>query len=438
LPADGTYTVLLAPFGTNIGTGTFTLYSVPPDVTATIAANGSPVSLTTTAPGQNMVLTFSGTANQSISFLSQFSGLGGCSSFIITILEPDGATQLFNQNGCGNGPLYTGPLTLPSTGTYTILVDLQGMNVGTGTFNLYTIPPPVTATISANGTPVSLTTTVPSQNMTLTFSGTANQGVQLLAQFSGLGGCFSFAITILEPDGVTKLFNNGGCGNGPLFTGALTLPATGTYTISVILENTNVGTGTFTLYPVLPAATGTISQNGTSVSLTTTAPSQAMQLTFTGSVGERVTLQTQVSNSFTGCASYSIAMLQPNGTTTVYSNNNCGNNSDFSDVLVLPVAGTYTIVLTPFGLNIGTGTFILTDVPADASATITPGGGTVSLTTTTFGQNMSLTFSGTAGQRVSLFTEVSGTFNNCSSYTVVILQPNGSSQLYNNRECGTC
>jgi hypothetical protein len=60
----GTYTVLIAPESGQAGAATLSLNVVPPDATATIAANATPVSLTTTVPGQNMTLTFNGTANQ--------------------------------------------------------------------------------------------------------------------------------------------------------------------------------------------------------------------------------------------------------------------------------------------------------------------------------------------------------------------------------------
>jgi IPT/TIG domain len=57
----GTYTVLIAPGSGQTGAATLSLNVVPPDATAT---NATPVSLTTTVPGQNMTLTFNGTANQ--------------------------------------------------------------------------------------------------------------------------------------------------------------------------------------------------------------------------------------------------------------------------------------------------------------------------------------------------------------------------------------
>ncbi|WP_168195688.1 hypothetical protein [Bradyrhizobium sp. NAS80.1] len=82
-----------------------------------------------------------------------------------------------------------------------------------------------------------------------------------------------------------------------------------------------------------------------------------------------------------------------------------------------------TIQLPPSGANVGTITSTLCNVQPDASATVTPGGGTVSLTTTAPGQNMSLTYSGASGQRVSFLTEASGKFaRECDEYDITILK----------------
>lgn len=424
LPVNGTYTIQFNPNSATAGTATFTLYTVPADLTATISASGSPVSLTTTVPGQNMSLTFSGTASQRVSLRTQVdSGLNpGCSP--LTLLAPDGVTQVYS-NTCAN-PSFSDLLVLPTAGTYTLLFNPNGTGTGTATFTLYTVPADATATIPTNGTPVAVTTTVPAQNIRLTFSGTAGQQVSLQTQVdSGLyPGCSP--LTILQPDGMTQLYQNN-CAN-PSFSGTLTLPVAGTYTILFDSNGTTTGTATFTLTTTLPDVVGTIAANGTPVSLTTTAAGQKMVLTFTGTAAQRVSLQTQVdSGLYPGCSPLTI--LQPDGTTQLYLNN-CANPS-FSDVLILPVAGTYTIHFNPNGTTVGTATFTLYNDPADASATITPGGSAVSLTTTAPGQNMGLTFAGTAGERVSLLMQLtSGLTPGCSPLT--ILQPNGTTQVYSN------
>src|SRR5439155_1089350 len=70
---------------------------------------------------------------------------------------------------------------------------------------------------------------------------------------------------------------------------------------------------------------------------------------------------------------------------------------------------------------VGGTTLTLYDVPADVTASITPGGAALTLTTTTPGQNAKAIFSGTVGSRVSL--KVGPT---CCSLKVSILKPDGT------------
>src|SRR5262249_24083143 len=158
---------------------------------------------------------------------------------------------------------------------------------------------------------------------------------------------------------------------------------------------------TFRIHTVPPDVIGTVGIDGTPVSLTTTTPGQNMSLSFNGVAGQRISTLLQYGRSFDiACNGWTV--LQPNGTTQMFSSQAC-NMSTFSDVLILPVAGTYTMLFNPGCIMTGTATFTIYNEPPDASATITPGGGTITLTTTTPGQNIGLIFSGVAGQRVSLF-----------------------------------
>lgn len=133
LPTAGTYTVVLDPFGTNTGTGTLTLYSFT-DVTGPIIPNGPSVPVSLATPGQRALLTFQGTAGQGVSVVASVSYGSGCSFENLLLLKPDGS-QLGTAPICnGNGSL-TG-LTLPTAGTYTVVLDPPGTTTGTGTLTL--------------------------------------------------------------------------------------------------------------------------------------------------------------------------------------------------------------------------------------------------------------------------------------------------------------
>ena len=62
LPVAGTYKIKLDPIGANTGSATLKLYTVPADISTTIIKNGATVTPTTTVPGQNATVTFTGVA----------------------------------------------------------------------------------------------------------------------------------------------------------------------------------------------------------------------------------------------------------------------------------------------------------------------------------------------------------------------------------------
>jgi hypothetical protein len=85
-------------------------------------------------------------------------------------------------------------------------------------------------------------------------------------------------------------------------------------------------------------------------------------------------------------------------------------------------AFVYTIAIDPLGPDTGAITFTLYDVPADATTTLSIGGSSGTLTTTTPGQNAAATFSGTAAQSATVHV----TSNTLGSTTVRLLDPNGT------------
>jgi large repetitive protein len=131
LPATGTYTVVVDPQAGETGSLSLTLYDVPPDATGSL-----PMAVSLTTPGQNARLTFAGTAGQSVTLrLTNVTlGTSTCCDGQLTVFKPDG-TRLagpffFGTNG------KTVPLQLPTTGTYSALLDPQGAATGSLTASL--------------------------------------------------------------------------------------------------------------------------------------------------------------------------------------------------------------------------------------------------------------------------------------------------------------
>lgn len=418
LTQGGTYTVLVDPSGTNVGTATLTLYDVAP-VTGTINPDGVAVVVTTTAPGQNARLTFSGTAGRYVSL--QESAGSYSSGADVYIKNPDGTTLASNFVTTS---AFIDAQRLPASGTYTILVDPRSTATGSVTLRLYDVTP-VTGTIVPGGPPVLVTTTVPGQNAELAFSGSAGQRVSLRETGASFG--FSGAdVYIKNPDGTTLASN---FVLSDAFLDRQTLAATGTYTILVDPRSGGTGSVTLTLYDVPVDFTGTIAADGNPVVATTTVPGQNAQLTFSGTAGQRISLN--ATGASFGSSGADIFMTNPDGSTLAST---FVLSSAFIDTQVLPGTGTYTIRIDPRSGGFGSLTLRLYDVPPDSTGSLTVNGGDALFSNSAPGQNGSFTFSGTSGQQVTVrVTDNSFTSSPC--VTIRLFRQDGTTQLTSSLSC---
>ena len=411
LPTTGTYTVFIDPAGTSTGSATV-LLSTFADISGTITA-GTPITVTTTAAGQNARYTFSGTAGQQISVSVTNSTYPGCLALTASVLKPDGTT-LGSASTCGSAD-FVDSLTLPTTGTYTVFIDPSGTSTGSATVLLSTFAD-IAGTITA-GTPITVTTTTAGQNARYTFSGTTGQQISVSVTNSTYPGCLALTASVLKPDGTT-LGSASTCGSAD-FVDSLTLPTTGTYTVFIDPAGTSTGSATV-LLTTFADILGTITV-GTPITVTTTAAGQNARYTFSGTAGQQISVSV-TSSTYPGCLALTASVLKPDGT-TLGSASTCGS-TDFVDSLTLPTTGTYTVFINPSGTSTGSATVLLSTF-ADISGTITAGT-PVTVTTTTAGQNARYTFSGTAGQQASVSLSGS-TYPGCLALTTSILKPDGSS-----------
>jgi RHS repeat-associated protein len=415
LPGTGTYTLLVSPQNGNTGSATFSL-ALFSNQTGTTIAPGTPAGVTITTPGQSALLTFSGTAGQQASIQMTGSTLG---CVVLSIISPDG-TALANQGPCSS-PYFYGPLTLPATGTYTLLVSPQNGGTGSATFSLALFSNQTGATI-APGTPVGVTITTPGQSAQLTFTGNAGQLASIQMTGSTLG---CVVLSIISPDGTT-LASPGPC-SSPYFYGPVTLPATGTYTLLVSPQNGNTGSATFSL-ALFSNQTGTTIAPGSPAGVTTTAPGQSALVTFSGVAGQQASIQ--MSGSTLGCVVLNI--ISPDGT-TLTSQGPCGSSYSLGPV-TLPGTGTYTLLVSPQNGTTGSATFSLA-LSGNQGTTInagTPAG----ITTSTPGQTSQMSFSGSLGQIASVQVSNFSYNVDCSSVAVELVNPNGST-LATGNACGS-
>src|SRR5260370_645714 len=162
------------------------------------------------------------------------------------------------------------------------------------------------------------------------------------------------SVAICKPDGTTQLapFGFGTGGNG---TATQVLPVAGTYSIVVDPYYAYSGNVTVTLSEDLVAP---ISINGPPLTLNFRAGQNA-RLAFDGTAGQQLSVGISVvaiaTTDFYNLDLRSVAIYKPDGTPqpAPLSFANAGNGTATQ---VLPVTGTYTVVVDPYGANAGNGT----------------------------------------------------------------------------------
>jgi subtilisin family serine protease len=413
LPVTGAYTINIAPFASSTGSMTVQLYDVLSDVSANATPGGPAVTISTTAPGQNARIAFTGSANQRISI----NITNATFSFaFLSILKPDGSA-IGSSRIMGPGDTFIDTTTLPSTGGYTLFIDPNGASTGSATVQIFDVPPDVGGPITPSGAPVTVSIAVPGQNGRLTFAGTAGQRVSL--NISGV--TYSSATAqLLDPSGNavggSVLFGTGGG-----FVDTRSLPSTGTYSITIDPPNMTTGAATFTLYNVPPDVTGTITQGSAFVS-SISAPGQNANYTFDAIAGQRISLKTGPSTISMGY----VSITGPGGVQVV-GRTLFSSFETFVDARALPATGTYTLSIDPYNDATGFAMVNVYNVPADAAAALTVGGPPQSISIATPGQNGRVTFTGQAGRAVTIsLTNISVPIS-----FVSILKPDGTPLVTN-------
>jgi YD repeat-containing protein len=342
LPTTGTYTILFAPYNSLTGSMTVNLYSVT-DISGTITPNGSGVVVNITTPGQVARLTFSGTVTQRMS-VNLTSGTIGYPGLTLSLLNPDSSTLA----SVGGTSPFMSPQTLPTTGTYTLLLAPSAALTGSITVNLYTVTD-ISGTITAGGSGVAVNIPTPGQVARLTFSGTAAQRVSVNLT-SGTINYPGLTVSLLKPDGTT-LASVGG--TSP-FMSPQTLPTTGTYTILLAPSGALTGGITVSLYTVTDIS-GTITTNGSGVAVNLTTPGQVARLTFSDTSGQTASVHlTSGTFAYPGAT---VSLLNPDGTTLASVGVTTSGNISSQ---TLPQTGTYTILIAPSGAITGAITVSLT------------------------------------------------------------------------------
>ena len=329
LPVNGQYAVLVDPTQDSLNSVTVRAWDVPADATGTGSVGAAGVPFTTTTPGQNSVLSFTGTvsARVSVTLAAAFSMSGSA-----TLRDPGGASLGSKNIG---GTTVIEPVILPANGTYTVLIDPLSDLTGTVTATVNSVPADVTGTITPGGTPEAVVITAAGQNGSLTFSGIAGQRVSLgVAAGAPLGG-----VEIRKPDQTS--LGLVGMGGSATFLDTLTLPTTATYTVFVNPTAQHTGTATITLYDVPADLAGSITVGGSALPVSPSVPGQKATVTFAGTGTQQVTVHV-TGNSI---GQVTVTLRRPDGSTLTSSTSSAGSFNLTTQTL--PTSGTYSVFINP-------------------------------------------------------------------------------------------
>ena len=376
-PHTGTYMLVIDPDDALTGSATVTVTDVPPDVSGEVAIGGAPVAFAVTTPGQNARISFVGNAGQRIALMTSNTTIGYSG---VTIQASDGSQVIY-------GPMANnfvlGPVYLPSTGVYSILVNPFEGYAGTMTVTLYNVEPDVFQSLPVDGTPTTITQSI-FQRGYLTFEGAVGQRLTGAITGTSASGCARFGY-LFDPNGNSMygVF----CADNRTFP-ETTLTVSGTYTMWLDLNGT--GTGTYTVWVTL-----------SSVQVTALSPTSAP-------VGATVTI------SGTG-----FGAVQANSTVTFGGVAAPVSNWSNSSITVRVPAGAPTgpVVVTVAGQASNSITFTVLLPPT--ISLLNPSSGIAGQSITIAGSN----FGATQGSNTVTFNGVTATATSWSTSTIIAMVP---------------
>jgi len=381
----------------------------------TITLDGTPLTVATTVVNEKATISFSGTAGHRVSIRLTQVQMGPAT---VTVRKPDN-TVLKTAGPYSVTGGFIAPMTLPATGTYKIVLDPADNRKGSARVEAWDVPADLTTPIAKDGTLVTQTYTAPGQNGALTFSGNAGERITLLAD-GGASTAKNITVQMKAPSGAIAI-DPVTTGFAGAFYGPVTLTETGTYTITSNPPTTTVGTAEFQVWSVPADQTGTVTVGGGNQLLTFGTPGQNGNFTFTGGIGQKVTLAISPV-ALTGNPSVAVRLRKPDN--TVLANATVSNSGGLIEPVVLPVGGTYTVQVDPQKQAVGDVTLNLFNSPADLSGTLTSG---TPLTATfgSAGQNASYTVAGQTGKYLSVkLSNVT-----VPSAKVTVLKPDGTTLI---------
>lgn len=274
------------------------------------------------------------------------------------------------------------------------------------------VAPPAAASITA--VPAATAGLTPG-GAPLTFPGRAGDAIFVDATAPGIADrCTPYVLT--DPTGQVV---GGGCNiNGMGYVDRVDLTTAGTYAVRVTAAPGDTGRAAIRVY-VARDVDGTLEANGPEVTATLDHPGARARYRFTGQQGERVFVEVPTSTLTNQCSPLELRDAEDR----LLSSGCVINGVGEIDGTLLPVDGTYTVVVDPTGRTTGAATLRLVS-SRDRAATITVGGPPVVATVDRPGAVTTYRFSASAGTSVSLTATASDLPDQCG--VLELRAPDGS------------
>lgn len=411
LPETGDYVVRVdAPAASTMAFG----LTLSEDAAGTLEP-GTPLGVTFGLPGQQALLSFTATANETVAL-----------NVDSIALSPSGkplAIYVYGPTGTQLGYTTTATsatLNLPSlaAGTHTVLLAPQEGATGSAQV---TLASGLAGTLPTDGTSQSFSSAVPGQNGYFTFAASAGDDLGLaLTNLVLTPSTATFVvIRVFQPDGYQLMYAYCYTTSSPGCALALpNVPETGTYVVRVDSPSTSTMAFALTLSEDVG---GTLSP-GTPIGLSLDVPGRQAALTFTAAAGQTVAVSLGAIGTTPTGKSMTMRLFTPGGGELGLGS--AGSSTTQATVNLTNLsAGTYTLLVVPQDAATGAAQVTLADA---LSGTIPTDGSAQSFSSTVPGQNGYFTFDATAGDSLALaLTNLVLTPTSTTSVRIYVTRPDG-------------
>jgi large repetitive protein len=400
LPATEAYSVVIVPQGTAAGSLSFSLNN-DADVTAPVISINNPTAQwSATVAGQDVRLTF--TPNSSQAQVAIYAtNLSSTAAPFLNLVSPSGATQATLKLYPGSQTYFMDSQPVIPNQPYQLWVEHTYANLESQNLQIISVPPNFTGTLTvpsagATSTAVRVPTTgslAVGQNATLTFSATAGQKLSFNVLSSTIPTNPGCNLTVMGPSPSTTYITSGFCAyQGSPYIDAVTIPATGTYTVLIDPDGTSTGGVSISINNDQDVTTPAISIGEGAITFKTTVAGQDVRLSFTPTASQPRIAVTATAPT-TGYIPVTALNLW-NGTavqSSISIYNFAAGQIYFLDTQPVNANQQYQLWLQHSSTNFGGETLTIRNVPADISHTVTVGGAAYSFSTVA-GQNANIKF----------------------------------------------